>query len=199
MRNDIYWAETFWDSWREIPPPPKLKRGTPCEKVDLSLGGGGVLIVSSTVNIFFSGGILCLILDKPLRPKSFYNIFSNPYKLFFCTSAGQTFFDFWWNFTQNWKTYLTSAFTKKNLMEIWKYCMKALLGLSAFIIGPKSSIISNPKKKMDKKLMTHFETLISGQKYSNRLKRWKCACTKTNLVGSWKYCIKASIQAFLLF
>ena len=76
--------------------------------------------------------------------------------------------------------------------------MKALLGLSGFLIGPKASTISHQKKKCIKKCPfwnPHFRAEIWC------LTAWSAgkALVQKILVGNWKYCIKASIRRFYFF
>ena len=84
------------------------------------------------------------------------------------------------------------------LVGIWKYCIKALLGLSGFLIGPKASTISHQKKKCLEKGQfwnPHFRAEIWC------LTAWSAgkALVQKILVRNWKYCIKASIRRFYFF
>ena len=137
-------------------------------------------------------------IKKPLRPnRAFIQYFQIPPK-FFCTSACQAFFSFLGEIRLKMKKTLDKRLYKKILAGVWKYCIKALLGLSGFLIGPKASTISHQKKKCIKKCPfwnPHFRAEIWC------LTAWSAgkALVQKILVGNWKYCIKASIRRFYFF
>ena len=86
-------------------------------------------------------------IKKPLRPnRAFMQYFQIPAKIFLYTRLSSVF-SFLGEFCLKMKKTLDKRLYKKILAGIWKYCMKALLGLSVFLIGPKASTISHQKKK----------------------------------------------------
>ena len=93
-------------------------------------------------HFFFSGGILLLIwnqLQSHSEPiELLYNIFKSPWK-FFYKRLSSVFFNLGWNFTQNLKN-SWQALVQKYFMGGWKYCIKALLALSGFVIDLKFSV-----------------------------------------------------------